>query len=362
MTNPIQGRLSEWQGDLVSKNSPQQSISKARQHRKRSLAENLPGLDWATGLVSIMLLAILLVIGIGDRIGVQVISVSPMEDFHSTSPLLIQFSEAMNEDSLVEHFSVEPAIAGNFSWNDSTLRFQPQSAFQPSETYTFTLRAGALGESGRELLDTYQFSITISYPRIAYMYPAGAYLQNIWILVPRNAAGRQQLTNSSLGIYDFVASPDGTKIAFAEFGPIARTASIQILDLESGSSKDLSHCIEVQSACVHPGWRPDGQMLAYERMEDNSELGMSEASPKRTWLLNMTTNPPSTRPLFEDSQIVNYNPQWSADGNLLAVYSLFRWKFLFTISATRVFWLFLPKAVPNFLFHPMELRLFSLTG
>ena len=69
--------------------------------------------------------------------------------------------------------------------------------------------------------------------------------------------------------------------------PIRRTATgtadIKLLDLASGAVTQLTHC---QTAmCTSPVWRPDGQMIAYERAENDPQFGNS---PARIWLLDLT--------------------------------------------------------------------------
>jgi Tol biopolymer transport system component len=61
-------------------------------------------------------------------------------------------------------------------------------------------------------------------------------------------------------------------------------------------------------------------MIAYQRVDYNTGLETLGASPTRIWLIDLTTVPATTRPLFSDSQILGYAPQWSADGTRLALF------------------------------------------
>ena len=91
---------------------------------------------------------------------------------HSTSPITIRFSEAMDHDSVTAHFHTEPALQGTFSWSGATLNFHPTQALEPGNQYTVYLEPGAQSESGRALLAEYRYSFTVVQPRIAYLYPA----------------------------------------------------------------------------------------------------------------------------------------------------------------------------------------------
>ncbi len=57
-------------------------------------------------------------------------------------------------------------------------------------------------------------------------------------------------------------------------------------------------------------------MIAYERTEYDAQFG---SGPPRIWLIDLTTTPATTRPLFQQSQILGYDAQWSGDGNRIAL-------------------------------------------
>jgi Tol biopolymer transport system component len=157
--------------------------------------------------------------------------------------------------------------------------------------------------------------------RVAYLAPAyGGQVANVWIADPQNPSGAQQITFSPEGIYDFSVSPDGRYLSFSERNNNVGTTEIKLYDLSSGALSQLTNCVAEDADCRTPIWRPDGKMIAYERMELNSSLPNAPISPVRVWLIDLAANPPSNRPLFTDSQILGYSPVWSGDGTRIAVY------------------------------------------
>lgn len=156
--------------------------------------------------------------------------------------------------------------------------------------------------------------------RIAYLGPATASVQNIWLADPHDLENPQQVTFSGDGIYNFDVSADGRYLAFAERSSDYGTTEIKMLDLYSGALRQLTNCANEDADCKTPVWSPDGRMIAYERTELNSSVPNAGVSPIRVWLINLNANPITTRPLFEDSQILGYSPQWSGNGQRIAVF------------------------------------------
>ena len=152
-------------------------------------------------------------------------------------------------------------------------------------------------------------------PRIAYLAPADSKTPNLWIVDPNYVElPKFQITDSPTGIEDYAVSPDGQQIAFTENNATSpETSDIKRIDLETGALEQLTNC--QNSVCSRPVWRPDGKMIAYERVENDAQFGNS---PPRLWLLDLTTTPATTRPLFQETQILGYQAQWSADGKRLA--------------------------------------------
>jgi len=276
-----------------------------------------------------------LTIMLGDRVGVTVDRVAPLGVARSTAPILIQFSEPMNRDTLAarlrvvevqpgtntEAFQESDVIAlvqGDIRWNGKTALFQPSAALIPGASYTVILDEGVTSETGRAVLSEYRFSFAVRRPRVAYLSPATGTPYNIWVADPADLASAQQVTFSPSGIFNYSVSPDGSQIAFSERNSNTGTSDIKLLDLDSGTVQQLTNCVDAD--CTTPVWRPDGQVIGYERVELNTNFNQVGVSPTRIWLLDLATTPATTRPLFSDSQMLGYGLQWSADGNRITVF------------------------------------------
>ncbi|MCY3572881.1 MAG: hypothetical protein OXG92_14870 [Chloroflexi bacterium] len=152
--------------------------------------------------------------------------------------------------------------------------------------------------------------------RVAYLYPASAALQNVWMADIKDPLAHQQLTDSAYGVYDFAISPDGRWLAYAERAD-SGTVTLRLLDIPSGNARHLVDCAALSAYCTSPVFSPDGAMLAYQRSESlGGRFGLS-----RIWLVDMASPDYATVPLIADTQVVGHSAVWSADGNTIAFYS-----------------------------------------
>lgn len=281
--------------------------------------------------------AIGLTILLGDRVGVTLERVGPLGIARSTSAVTLQFSETMNRDTVparlqlvqinptavntatISESDVLATVAGTTNWNANTLNFRPDTALQPGASYMVILTPGATSDSGRQVLAEYRYSFTVRSARVAYLAPATGTPFNLWLADPTDPTSARQITNSPSGIFDYGVSSDGSKIAFSEKNSNTGTMDIKLLDLETGGIEQLTNCADAE--CKTPVWRPDGQVIAYERIDLNTNLSQQVGvSPTRIWLLDLSSKPASTRPMFDDSQILGYGVRWSQDGSRVSMF------------------------------------------
>lgn len=274
----------------------------------------------ALGVIGVLLAAILIVIALGDYVGVRVLRALPQGEAHATSWITLQFSEEMDRPSVEAHLRVEPAVAGSFQWNGPTLIYRPEAALPAGGAFAIVLEPGAQSLTGRQVLDEQRFAFTVRRPQVAYLAPANETPQNIWLADPVEPDSAHQVTFSAEGVFNFDASPDGTRLVYAAHNA-SGTIDLHLLNLDSGESSLLLACPDAD--CTTPAWSPNGAQIAYERMTYNTDLNLG-ASPTRVWLLDLgspgATAPIGNRPLFSDPQAISYGPVWSPDGSRIAVY------------------------------------------
>jgi len=248
----------------------------------------------------------------------------------------MQFSEGMNRvtvppsinvvqvapdkmDSTLTDSDVLATVDGTVSWSGTTLNFRPNAPLKPGAAYQVQLKPGAVSDSGRKVISEYHYGFTVRTPRVAYLAPSNGEPINLWVADPAVPGSAHQVTNSPSGIYDYGVSPDGSKIAFTEKNTNTGTMDIKLLDVETGGIEQLTNCADAE--CKTPVWRPDGQLIAYERIDLNSAMAdQVGASPTRIWIIDLSSTPATTRPLFDDSQILGYGVRWSADGTRISMF------------------------------------------
>ncbi len=271
--------------------------------------------------IALLIIAITLTAFSDDRVGVAIVAASPQDVATAGSHIRIQFNAPMNRDNTTVRLRLEPAVPGTFFWeDDATMLFDPATSLQPGQDYHVIFEAGADSMNGRKVLRDYNFTFTVRQPRIVYIAPGANDIDNIWLTDAINPAEARQLTHSETGVINFDVSPDGSQIAYTERSADTLRATIMLLDVESGTVRQLVNCPD--SDCQRPAWRPDGRTIAYERVgfneARNEENGLVEVS--RVWMIDLTESPPVTFPLFANADILGRAPRWSPDGRRIAMF------------------------------------------
>jgi Tol biopolymer transport system component len=285
------------------------------------------------GVIAALVLVLVAVLLLGDRVGVTLNRAGPLgEDARSTSPIILGFSENMNRDTLPDYLTVAEVssgtdpqtltgaeslatVTGSIQWTGRTAFFRPAEPLTPGASYVVRLAAGFQSEDGRAVLSEYRFGFTVRRPRVVYLGPATD-IPNLYVVDPSNPAAPQQVTSSPSGVWDPSVSLDGRQIAFAEKNTATGTSDLKLINLETGELRQLTNCADAD--CTVPVWRPDGQVIGYQRVDFNSDLPNVPVSPTRIWLLDMNTG--ATRPMFNDTQVLGFGLVWSADGSRASLY------------------------------------------
>ena len=154
--------------------------------------------------------------------------------------------------------------------------------------------------------------------QIAYLYPAMGGTQNIWLTSLTDPSQAVQITQEKGGVYNFDVSNDGRFIVYTGRSLETGTNDLFLLDLQTHNIQPLTNCAAQHADCSTPAIKPDGKIVDYERMEITTNSGPGAI---RIWLVVMTKQPYTSRPLTDDSQFVGHSPQWAQVGDTLAFYS-----------------------------------------
>jgi ABC-type nickel/cobalt efflux system permease component RcnA len=151
-----------------------------------------------------------------------------------------------------------------------------------------------------------------SQARLLYIAPDSTRRDQLFIL-PLASGEPAQFTREPTGITGYSVSPDGGIILYTLFKSDGGTA-IQAIDSDGSSPRRVLDC--PSSECNSPRWYPDGQRLAYERLDESGESVVPRFS---LWWLDLSTG--GTRPVFQDDAFASYSPQFSPDGAWLSYVS-----------------------------------------
>jgi Tol biopolymer transport system component len=272
-------------------------------------------LDSAAGLVtSLLLLAIMLVIFIGNQIGVRVSAKLPADNtLGPYEAITLVFSEPVDESLAIEKFFIQPEVKGKFEWTDSkTMRFIPLQPFAPDTQYTLAVTPGLLTGNGRELKKLQNWKFQARLPKVVYLVTNNGTSQ-LWAMDTKSGE-TTLLADDTFKIFDFDTSKNGEFVIFSAFNEqggidlwrVQRTGGNAILALQCGPDR-----------CSVPAISPDGRLVAYVREAAAPTADLAFGSP-RIWVFNTETR--ENAPLYEDQQIIGYGPSWSPDGTRLSSY------------------------------------------
>ncbi len=154
--------------------------------------------------------------------------------------------------------------------------------------------------------------------RVVYIALDENYRYQLFI-VPATGGQSQQITHEELGILDYAVSPEGNSIIYAapvdvgDSQPDERIGTaLWGLSADTGERDQLLDC--PAAFCAGVVWHPNGAQIIYARSTNTPESALS-GTPS-LWWLELSTR--ETGPVFQDSTLPGYNPQWSPDGSWLS--------------------------------------------
>jgi Tol biopolymer transport system component len=295
---------------------PMYGFKVLRRHTVEGL--KLDRFDLIVAGVAVILLAVMGgVVWSGDHVGIYIPDggYAPVGVASGSEPVRIRFSDVMSQQSVEDHFRIEPEISGDLTWTSQTiLLFTPRQPWLAGQAYTVTVERGARpAKRSATLQADFSWTFTVRLPRAVYLAPADGLVHNLYMADLQTGAV-VQLTTSEDGIEEYAVSPNGSEIAFSQDNP-DQTANIWVLNLSSHAARQVTNCIDAR--CYSPAWKPDGTQLAYQRDDLNTGLGAG-VSASRVWVVDLATL--RTQLLYADTQILGEGPSWSPTGERIAVF------------------------------------------
>ncbi|HUH99079.1 MAG TPA: hypothetical protein VLZ89_17090 [Anaerolineales bacterium] len=276
----------------------------------------LQPLDFTAGGLALALVAVIgAVILVGSWEGVQVnlVTSGGNGEIGPLSPILLRFSEPVDQTVAQLLFSIRPETSGKLDWMDArTLRFTPQAPFRPGTDYQIQVRAGYLGNKSLLLRFNHLWVLHVRQPQIAYLASINNNIQ-LWTVDP-DGRYPHRLGNFNKAIFDFDAAPDGEYLVFSALND-KQGADLWYVDRNGNSLQPLVPC--GADRCTSPAISPDSRQVAYTRETAPIAPGMPTGAP-RIWVVNVQSG--EDRPLYSDPQIIGFGPGWSPDGKYITSY------------------------------------------
>jgi len=271
-----------------------------------------------------LLVALVLVIGIGDRVGVRAVAQSPVPGAVAVpvnTSIAIKFDTRLAAGQSLDGLLQVEGVPGSVEVRVDELHFTPVGALAPNAWYTVTVAAGVLGENGRALLRPVTWSFLTGATSIAYTHvdPNG-YEQLFRSLLADpidntdpSTAG-MQLSQAPLGIWDFAVAPEGNRIVYSV---LTEEGGADLWSVVPGAEPSLLYACP-RAACSTPAYAPQGNLIAFSK-RNVTDYAAAMVSPPRLWLLDTATG--EAAPVFDDSQKLGFDPRWSGDGQWLSYIS-----------------------------------------
>jgi Tol biopolymer transport system component len=235
-----------------------------------------------------------------------------------TSQIRVQFSQAMDRESVISHQAITPAQDGEYSWDGNILIFTPDQSWPSGQEVNVNLEEGIRAASWLAFpMRGESWLFTTREASLAYLWPSDS-PADIYALNP--ATGEIHQYTHRMGVLEFTSSNDGTKIYFSASNNKGGSDLYEIdlivesnADINSYRPKKLLDCGSEQ--CRSPAISYDKKRLAYERLLPNPKGGLG---PAQIWLLSL---PELDAESIGQVSHETIQPAWSSTG-WLAFYDL----------------------------------------
>ncbi|MEN8240834.1 MAG: Ig-like domain-containing protein [Chloroflexota bacterium] len=216
------------------------------------------------------------------------------------SPIEITFSREMRQETVEDRIEISPSIPGEFIWDGSTLRFEPDAGWSAGTEIEVSLGEGGRSQLGLPLPGALSWTFGVAPVQLAYLWPAGS-SANIYMM-DLETGEASQLTVTG-GVISFTVNPDGLLVYYFAENSQGGT-DLLLIDRFEGEAGRVMSC--QRAICSEAVISPDGEWLAYQR------------GGVEIWALPLTGGGGEEIKISTPNQTASF-PAWSADG-LLSFY------------------------------------------
>ena len=228
-----------------------------------------------------------------------------------TTQIRMVFSEPMNHESVMNHFTIEPNLEGEYHWDENTLSFTPSQSWPSGGEVLVRLEEGVKAASWLAFpMQGEAWQFTTREANLAYLWPSDG-PSEIYALNPKTGAIHQY--TYKMGVLEYTASNDGINIYFSASNTQGGSDLYQIDLIDEANSSDKSYTPKKlldcgQAQCRSPAVSFDEMNLAYEYLIPDLK---GELGPAQIWLLSLSDL--QARPIGQATH-ETVQPAWSSKG------------------------------------------------
>ncbi len=273
---------------------------------------------WPLALGVVIAAALLGIVAIMAVARPVVTAVAPEADASglSTRALVrLAFNQPMNPDSVAAAVSIDPPVAGAWTWDEArqNAHFLPSAPWAEHITVTVALNGGQAA-NGLPLLERRTWSFGIGGERVLFLYGLDAVIASVEAdsRLPLDKVEPDILAREPNGILEFDVSPEGGTIVYA--APRADDgADLKLVNVDGSEPRLLLACPD--ESCRRPVFSPDGARVAFERQTVTTDAaGQATFGEPHVEVLALATGIPLA---LSAAGGETRDPNWSTIGQLV---------------------------------------------
>lgn len=196
---------------------------------------------WLNNFLLGLALLILLLVLIGDHSSPYVIATNLPEKVNPAEQryIKVDFNRLMDRKSVEEAFTIEPVVAGKFSWSGKSMVYSLDESLSYGQTYFLKIASSARSQDGKPLAADFEKTLAISDLKIAYVAKTGV---NEGKIVLADGQGKivRTFSDGQYNIEELVFSPDQQRIYFLGAKGEANS-ELHLIDLNNGQLRQITN-------------------------------------------------------------------------------------------------------------------------